>query len=85
MIKLVYSVLAQAVDEGASDIHIEPHKNGTRIRYRDRRGAARPDEALPLRHEHAAIVSHIKVIGKMDIAEKRLPQEGRVRLARRGP
>src|SRR5207237_311142 len=66
----------------ASDIHVEPDKRGTRIRYRIDgvlRDLIKPPPGL-----HAAMVSRIKVIGKMDIAEKRLPQEGRVRIVAEG-
>src|SRR6185437_1928504 len=66
----------------ASDIHIEPDKKGTRIRYRID-GVLR-DLMKPPLGMHAAIVSRMKVLGKMDIAEKRLPQEGRVRIVAEG-
>src|SRR5690606_14960516 len=68
--------------DGASDIHIEPARRGTRIRYRID-GVLR-DLMKPPPGMHAAIASRIKVIGKMDIAEKRLPQEGRVRIVAEG-
>jgi type IV pilus assembly protein PilB len=70
------------VRDKASDIHIEPDKRGTRIRYRID-GVLR-DLMKPPIGMHAAIVSRVKVIGKMDIAEKRLPQEGRVRIVAEG-
>ena len=78
VVNLVNMILLKAVREGASDIHIEPDKKSTRMRYR-LDGVLR---ALPTPPSgmHASIVSRIKVIGKMDIAEKRLPQEGRVRI-----
>jgi len=78
VVNLVNVVLLTAIRDGASDIHIEPDRRGTRIRYRidgRLRDLMRPPPGM-----HAAIVSRIKVIGKMDIAEKRLPQEGRVRI-----
>jgi len=78
VVNLVNVVLLTAIRDGASDIHIEPHKKGTRIRYRID-GLLR-DLMKPPPGMHAAIVSRVKVIGKMDIAEKRLPQEGRVRI-----
>ncbi|MCA9297466.1 MAG: type II/IV secretion system protein, partial [Phycisphaerales bacterium] len=74
--------LLTSVRDGASDIHIEPSARGTRIRYRIDgmlRDLMRPPPGM-----HAAIVSRVKVIGKMDIAEKRLPQEGRVRIVAEG-
>ena len=78
IVNLVNVALLTAVRDGASDIHVEPSQRGTRIRYRIDgmlRDLMRPPPGM-----HAAIVSRIKVIGKMDIAEKRLPQEGRVRI-----
>ena len=82
IINLVNVAFLTAVKDGASDIHIEPEKRGTRIRYRID-GSLR-DLMKPPPGMHAAIVSRIKVIGKMDIAEKRLPQEGRVRIIAEG-
>jgi len=82
IVNLVNVALLTAVKEKASDIHIEPDKKGTRIRYR-LDGSLR-DLMKPPAGMHAAIVSRVKVIGKMDIAEKRLPQEGRVRIVAEG-
>jgi type IV pilus assembly protein PilB len=82
IINLVNVALLTAVRDKASDIHIEPDKKGTRIRYRID-GILR-DLMKPPAGMHAAIVSRVKVIGKMDIAEKRLPQEGRVRIVAEG-
>lgn len=82
IVNLVNVALLTAVKDGASDIHIEPDKRGTRVRYRID-GMLR-DLMKPPPGMHAAIVSRVKVIGKMDIAEKRLPQEGRVRIVAEG-
>ncbi len=82
IVNLVNLAVLTAVRDGASDVHIEPSKNGTRVRYRID-GVLR-DLMRPPAGMHAAIVSRVKVIGKMDIAEKRLPQEGRVRLVAEG-
>ena len=82
IINLVNVALLTAIKDGASDIHIEPDKMGTRVRYRidgTLRDLMKPPTGL-----HAAIVSRVKVIGRMDIAEKRLPQEGRVRIVAEG-
>jgi len=82
IVNLVNMALLTAIKDGASDIHIEPDKKGTRIRYRIDgllRDLMKPPVGL-----HASIVSRVKVIGKMDIAEKRLPQEGRVRIVAEG-
>ncbi len=86
IINLVNIAFLTAVKEGASDIHIEPEggtgARGTRVRYR-KDGVLR-DLMRPPPGMHAPIVSRVKVIGKMDIAEKRLPQEGRVRIVAEG-
>ena len=82
IVNLVNVALLTAVKDKASDIHIEPNKSGSRIRYRID-GALR-DLMKPPPGMHAAIVSRVKIIGKMDIAEKRLPQEGRVRIVAEG-
>jgi type IV pilus assembly protein PilB len=82
IVNLVNVALLTAVREGASDIHVEPDKKGTRVRYR-KDGVLR-DLMKPPPGMHAAIVSRVKVIGKMDIAEKRLPQGGRVRIVAEG-
>jgi type IV pilus assembly protein PilB len=82
IINLVNVALLTAIRDGASDIHIEPDKHGTRIRYRidgSLRDLMKPPPGL-----HASIISRVKVIGRMDIAEKRLPQEGRVRIIAEG-
>jgi len=82
IVNLVNIAFMTAVKDKASDIHIEPDKRGSRIRYRID-GVLR-DLMKPPAGMHAAIVSRVKVIGKMDIAEKRLPQEGRVRIVAEG-
>lgn len=82
IVNLINMALLQGVRDGASDIHIEPDRKGTRIRYRID-GVLR-DLMKPPPGMHTAIVSRVKVIGKMDIAEKRLPQEGRVRIVAEG-
>lgn len=82
IINLVNVALLTAIRDRASDIHIEPDKKGTRIRYRID-GVLR-DLMKPPAGMHAAIVSRVKVIGRMDIAEKRLPQEGRVHIIAEG-
>ncbi|MHC5022374.1 MAG: GspE/PulE family protein [Planctomycetota bacterium] len=82
IVNLVNLALLTAVKDGASDIHIEPNREGTRIRYRidgTLRHLMKPPVGM-----HAAIVSRVKVMGKMDIAEKRLPQEGRLRILAEG-
>ncbi len=78
IVNLVNMALLTAVKDGASDIHIEPDRNGTRVRYRID-GMLR-ELMHPPAGMHAAIVSRAKVMGKMDVAEKRIPQEGRIRI-----
>jgi type IV pilus assembly protein PilB len=82
IINLVNVALLTAIRDKASDIHIEPDKRGSRIRYRID-GVLR-DLMKPPPGMHASITSRVKVIGKMDIAEKRLPQEGRVHIVAEG-
>jgi len=82
VVNLINMILLKAIREGASDIHIEPDKVSTRMRYR-LDGVLR-DLPAPPAGMHPSIVSRIKVIGRMDIAEKRLPQEGRVRIGADG-
>ncbi len=82
VINLVNLMIQTAIRDRASDIHVEPGREKTRIRYRIDgvlRELMSPPAAM-----HAAIVSRIKVIGKMDIGEKRLPQEGRVHIIAEG-
>lgn len=78
VIRLVNSLLVRAIDEEASDVHIEPFERGVRVRYRVD-GLLRQVMTLP-RKMMPAIVSRVKVMGNMDIAERRLPQDGRTLL-----
>ncbi|MFH2034660.1 MAG: ATPase, T2SS/T4P/T4SS family [Candidatus Margulisiibacteriota bacterium] len=73
--KLVNLLLAQALSERASDIHIEPEESKVRVRYRI--DGIMHEVSAPPRHLHAPIVSRIKVMSRMDISETRLPQDGR--------
>jgi type IV pilus assembly protein PilB len=82
IVNLVNLAIMTAIRDAASDIHIEPTKQATRIRYRID-GNLRELMSAPATM-HAAIVSRVKVIGKMDIAERRLPQEGRVHVVAEG-
>ena len=78
IIRLINAVLTQAVKENASDIHIEPFENRLVIRFRVD-GVLR--EVLQTKRAVAPlVVSRIKVMSKLDIAEKRLPQDGRISL-----
>lgn len=82
IVNLVNLAILTALRAGASDVHIEPERDGSHVRYRVD-GHLR-EMLKPPRGMHAAIVSRVKVIGRMDIAEKRLPQEGRVHLVADG-
>ena len=78
IIKLVNVVLMSAISKGASDIHIEPYEKEFRIRYRID-GILYNVMAPPMKIRDA-ITSRIKIMAKMDIAEKRLPQDGRIKI-----
>jgi len=76
VVRLVTSVIQHAIKTNASDIHIEPSEYEMRIRYRidgELQEAMKTSKAA-----HQAIVTRIKIMGQMDIAEKRLPQDGRI-------
>lgn len=74
VVKLVDLIIRQAIEEHASDIHIEPFKDRLSLRYRiDGRLYEIPP---PAKHLHLAIASRVKILSKLDIAEKRLPQDG---------
>jgi general secretion pathway protein E len=78
IIRMLNALLSQAVNEGASDVHVEPFEGYSVVRYRID-GVLR-DIVRPRRALHAALVSRIKVMANLDIAEKRLPQDGRIML-----
>ncbi len=76
VVKLVDLIIRQAIDERASDIHIEPFKDKISLRYRI--DGKLCDIPPPVRHLHLPIISRIKILAKLDIAEKRLPQDGAI-------
>jgi type IV pilus assembly protein PilB len=76
VIKLVHSIFGQAVAEGASDIHFEPEDGDMRIRFRVD-GVLQETARVPKRMV-AGVISRIKIMSELDIAEKRVPQDGRV-------
>ena len=78
IVKLVNGILLKAIKMGVSDIHIEPYEKAFRVRYR-LDGVLRKVMGLPLKIKNA-VVSRIKIMSKLDIAEKRLPQDGRIKL-----
>jgi type IV pilus assembly protein PilB len=81
-VKLVNSIIAQAVDEGASDIHFEPHGKDMRVRFRVD-GVLHESTSVPRRMVRG-LISRVKIMGELDIAERRLPQDGRTALTVEG-
>ncbi len=82
VVRRVNQIVADAIEARASDIHIEPSLEAVQVRYRID-GALRTAESLPPGLK-AAIASRIKIMARLDIAERRLPQDGRIKLAIRG-
>ena len=82
IIRLVTQIFDRAVETGASDIHVEPFEGRLRIRYRYDGVLHEIDSHPP--HMAAAITSCIKILAKLDIAERRLPQDGRIKQTVRG-
>jgi len=82
VIQMVNIILNQAIQDRASDIHIEPFERELRVRYRID-GVLHEVNAPPRRY-HAAIISRIKILADMNIAERRLPQDGRMRIRQAG-
>jgi general secretion pathway protein E len=80
VVKLVNEILVEAANERASDIHIEPEEHALRIRYRI--DGILHTQALPpeITRFQAAIISRIKIMARLNIAEKRLPQDGRIKM-----
>ena len=78
VIRLVNMLINRAVEQRASDIHIEPFENELKVRYRI--DGVLHDVETPARRLQAAIVSRIKIMAKLNIAERRLPQDGRIKL-----
>ena len=78
IIKLVNLLIARAVEGRASDVHVEPFEDELKVRYRID-GVLHDIESIPKKLQ-AAIVSRIKIMAKLNIAERRLPQDGRIRL-----
>ncbi len=76
VVKLVDLIIRQAIDERASDIHLEPYKERINLRYRI--DGTLYDIPPPAKHLHLPIVSRMKILAKLDIAEKRLPQDGAI-------
>ncbi|MFH2137504.1 MAG: ATPase, T2SS/T4P/T4SS family [Candidatus Omnitrophota bacterium] len=82
VMRLVNLIIAKAVSEGASDIHIEPEENSLRVRFRV--DGLLHEAAKPAQYLQASIISRIKVMSNLDIAERRIPQDGRFNLKMEG-
>lgn len=78
VVKLINSIINQAVKMKASDVHIEPFEKNVRIRFRV--DGDLKEIMTPAKTTHSAIVTRIKIISKLDISEKRIPQDGRVEI-----
>jgi type IV pilus assembly protein PilB len=78
IVKLVNSLIADAVRKGASDIHIEPYEKTMRVRFRID-GVLQEMMAPPMKFK-AAIISRLKIMAELDIAERRVPQDGRIKI-----
>jgi general secretion pathway protein E len=82
VIRLVNTIVGRVIDVRASDIHLEPFENGLHVRYRVD-GVLQEADLLPVK-QGAAVVSRIKLLAHIDIAERRLPQDGRIRTRVKG-
>ncbi len=82
VVKLVNLILTDAIKKGASDIHIEPYEKSFRVRYRI--DGVLYDVMQPPTRLKAAITSRIKIMSQLDIAERRLPQDGRIKIKMSG-
>ncbi len=80
VVRLVNEILSEAVEARASDIHIESLESGIKLRYRIDGVLQRQPTPPEMNHFRAAIVSRLKIMAKMNIAEKRIPQDGRIKL-----
>jgi len=78
VVQMVNLIFATAVRDGASDIHIEPYEREVKVRYRI--DGMLSDMMRPPKRMHAALVSRIKILAEMNIAERRLPQDGRIKI-----
>ena len=84
VIRLVSQIISRAVESQASDIHLEPFEDRLRIRYRHDGVLHEVDSAARSPPRIPAIISRVKIMSKLDIAERRLPQDGRIKLPVRG-
>lgn len=84
VIRLVNELLVEALSLQASDVHIEPEQNGLRIRYRVDGMLRVQPVPLEINHFYSAIVTRLKIMSHLNIAEKRRPQDGRIKLRIQG-
>ncbi len=82
VVKFVSRIIQRAVDERATDVHLEPGVDTLRVRFR-RDGLLSEEEQVSIAL-HAGVVSRLKILARLNIAERRLPQDGRLRLSVRG-
>jgi type II secretion system protein E len=84
VIRLVNELLIEALELNTTDVHIEPQENGLRVRYRID-GMLRPQPVPPeINQFYSSIVTRLKIMSRLNIAERRLPQDGRIKLRIRG-
>ena len=84
VVRLVNEILSEAIDARASDIHIESQESGIKIRYRIDGVLQRQPAPPEMTQFRAAIISRLKIMAKLNIAEKRVPQDGRIKLRVKG-
>ncbi|PZQ11880.1 MAG: type II secretion system protein GspE [Ancylobacter novellus] len=82
VVRLVNAVIDRAIEAGASDVHLTASRGGSRLRYRI--DGVLQDMEPPAAGLHASAISRIKIMAGLDIAERRLPQDGRIRVSSRG-
>lgn len=80
IIRFVNQILSEAIESRATDVHIEPFEDTLRVRYRIDGVLQEASVASEVKQFQAAIVSRLKILSKLDIAEKRIPQDGRIKI-----
>ena len=84
VVRLVNEILIEAIEARASDIHVEAQEHGLKLRYRIDGVLQKQPIAAEMNHFRAAIVTRLKIMGNLNIAEKRIPQDGRVKIRVKG-